>query len=215
MPSPRPILVSGFEPFGGDAFNPSGAIAAQLNGSVVEGHRIFGVVLPCVFGEASGNLLEYCRSLDPGLVVCLGLANGRAAVTPERIAINVADARIPDNAGRQPIDEPIVPGGPAGYWSTLPVKAIVASLRQAELPAAVSETAGTFVCNHVFYSLMHFLAAQPERARGGFIHVPATPGAGTTSPTLPLEKSRLAIEIALATGVRVQTDLREAGGAVA
>lgn len=215
MSAPSPVLLSGFEPFGGEAFNPAGAIAEQLHGSVVAGHPVVGIVLPCVFGDAGGKLLEYCQTLKPTLVVCLGLANGRAAVTPERIAINVADARIPDNAGRQPIDEPVVAGGPVAYWSTLPVKAMVASVRQAGLPAAVSETAGTFVCNHVFYSLMHFLASRPDGTRGGFIHVPATPGVGVTIPTLPLEKSRLAIEMALATSLRVRMDLREAGGAVA
>ena len=123
------ILITGFEPFGGETINPSQAIAQNLHGTEIGGHEVVGVLLPCVFGAANRELSRQLRAIRPSLVVCLGQAGGRAAITPERVAINVDDARIPDNAGAQPVDRPVVQGGPAAYFSTLPLKAIVAGLR--------------------------------------------------------------------------------------
>jgi len=201
------VLLTGFEPFGGDTSNPSQAIVEQLDGLIVESHRITGAILACEFGKSRRQLRTLIQRHTPSLVICLGLASGRQAITPERIAINIDDARIPDNAGQQPVDKPIVRGGPSSYWSTLPVKAITAALTEHGIPADVSQTAGTFVCNHVFYSLMHDLATTPD-VRGGFIHVPAP----WNSP-LTLDRLIEGITLAIATSIRHKRDIRITGGA--
>jgi pyroglutamyl-peptidase len=209
----KTVLLTGFEPFAGETINPSGEIARQLHGTVIAGHRVVGALLPCVFGAANAELRKQIRATKASLVLCIGQAGGRAEITPERVAINVDDARIPDNAGRQPVDRPIVRGGPAAYWSTLPTKAIVAELRRHEVPAAVSQTAGTFVCNHVFYGLMHALRRQ-KKVRGGFIHVPFLPEQATAGQaSLPLETMTAAIAWAIEVAVRTKRDVRSAGGA--
>jgi pyroglutamyl-peptidase len=209
----KTVLLTGFEPFGGESINPSGEIARQLHGSVIGGHGVVGALLPCVFGAAITELKKQIRAAKPALIVCVGQAGGRAEITPERVAINVDDARIPDNAGRQPVDRPVVRGGPAAYWSTLPIKAIVAELRRREIPAAVSQTAGTFVCNHVFYGLMHELRRQ-KKVRGGFIHVPFLPAqAKAGQPSLTLETMTAAIGAAVAAALKTRRDTRSAGGA--
>lgn len=206
------MLVTGFEPFGGEAVNPSAEVARQLHGCTIRGHRVEAALLPCVFGAAVRELRRRLRAARPVLVVCLGQAGGRAEVTPERVAINIDDARMPDNAGRQPVDRPIVRGGPAAYWSTLPVKAIVADLRVRGIPAAVSQTAGTYVCNHVFYGLMHALR-RSRTVRGGFMHLPFLPEqAGGGQPSLPLAAMTAAVAAAIATSLRRRRDLRAAGG---
>ncbi len=209
----KTVLLTGFEPFGGESINPSGEIARQLHGTVIGGHRVTGALLPCVFGAAITELKKQVRATRPALIICVGQAGGRAEITPERVAINVDDARIPDNAGRQPVDRPVVRGGPAAYWSTLPVKAIVAELRRREIPAAVSQTAGTFVCNHVFYGLMHELRKQ-KKVRGGFIHVPFLPEqAKAGQPSLTLEAMTAAIGAAVIVALKTRRDTRSAGGA--
>ena len=206
------VLLTGFEPFGGESRNPSAEIARQLHGTLIGGHRVVGALLPCVFGAAITELKKQIRATKPALVICVGQAGGRAEVTPERVAINVDDARIADNAGRQPVDRPIVRGGPAAYWSTLPVKAITAELRRRDIPAAVSQTAGTFVCNHVFYGLMHELRKQ-KKVRGGFIHVPFLPEQARGQPSLPLATMAAAAEAAIRVALETRRDLRAAGGA--
>ncbi|HRG57083.1 MAG TPA: pyroglutamyl-peptidase I [Lacunisphaera sp.] len=209
----RNVLLTGFEPFGGEAINPSGEIARQLHGAVIGGHRVCGALLPCVFGATIAELKRQMRVTKPALVICVGQAGGRAEITPERVAINVDDARIPDNAGRQPVDRPVVRGGPAAYWSALPIKAMVAEMRRQGIPAAVSQTAGTFVCNHVFYGLMHELRRQ-KKVRGGFIHVPFLPEqARAGQPSLTLETMTAAIGAAVAVALRIRRDARSAGGA--
>ncbi len=207
----RTILVTGFEPVGGDAFNPSQAVAQALAGRTIAGRRVVGAVLPCVFGRANEELRRLLRRHRPGLVVCLGLAAGRDEITPERVAINVDDARIPDNAGAQPVDRPIARGGPAAYFSTLPVKAIVAALRAAGPRASVSQTAGTFVCNHVFYGLMRALARRPG-VRGGFVHVPPVPARDGLPDAGELSRLTAAIALVLEVAARNRRDLRQGGG---
>lgn len=207
------VLLTGFEPFGGESINPSGEIARQLHGTVIGGHRVVGALLPCVFGAAITELKKQLRAAKPVLVICVGQAGGRAEITPERVAINVDDARIPDNAGRQPVDRSIVRGGPAAYWSTLPIKAIVAELQRRKVPAAVSQTAGTFVCNHVFYGLMHELRGQ-KKVRGGFIHVPFLPAqAKPGQPSQTLETMTAALSTAVEVALKIRRDTRSAGGA--
>lgn len=168
-----------------------------------------GSVLPCAFGVSVKGLRKLLRRHRPELVLCMGQAGGRAAISLERIAINVDDARIPDNLGLSPIDEPVILGGPAAYWSTLPIKAIVRALFQAQIPGEISQTAGTFVCNHIFYALMH--ALRKSKARGGFIHVPFLPEQG--SPSLPLDVLIRATEIAIVTSLELAEDIRAGGGA--
>src|SRR5207248_2296667 len=136
--------------------------------------EIATAALPAVFGRSLDALEDAIVAADPDIVLCVGQAGGRTALSLERVAINIDDARIADNAGQQPIDRPVVAGGPAAYFASLPIKAAAAALREAGLPAIVSNTAGTFVCNHVFYGLMH-LAASNRSLRGGFLHVPYLP----------------------------------------
>ena len=208
------VLVTGFEPFDQDPVNPSWEVARALDGWVCDAATVHAVQLPCVFGAAIERLDAALAHRRPRLVIGLGLAAGRSEWQPERVAINCNDARIADNAGQRPIDTAVVPGGPAAYFSSLPVKAIVQALRAAGLPASVSNTAGTFVCNHVFYALMHRLAALPG-VRGGFVHVPCLPEQAARHPGVPsmalatqVEAARILVRTALA----VEHDIVAVGG---
>jgi pyroglutamyl-peptidase len=208
----KTILLTGFEPFGGAKVNPSWLAVRRLHGRVIRGHRIVARRLPVVFARSLPALQRQLRKVKPALVICVGLADGRAEITPERVAVNLDDARIADNAGRKPVDERIVPNGPAAYWSTLPVKAIVRALRKRGVPARVSPSAGTYVCNHVFYGLMHELACSGKPVRGGFIHVPLLPppptdrhasGRERSGPTgIPLETMVEALAVAVRESLR-------------
>lgn len=212
---PRTVLLTGFAPFGGDDANPSWEAARALAGARIRGHRVVARCLPVEFGRSLRELRSAIRELKPAAVVCVGLAAGRAQVAIERVAINVDDARIPDNAGASPVDAPIVADGPAAYFATLPIKAILVALRGAGIPAVVSQTAGTYVCNHVFYGLMHALRRTPG-VRGGFIHVPYAPAdavAHPGAPSLPLELTTEALRIALRTTLGTTRDRRVAAGA--
>jgi pyroglutamyl-peptidase len=203
-PEPAPcVLVTGFDPFGGAAVNPSWQAVQALHGGEVAGHRIVGAELPTVFGKSVQVLRGLLRQHRPTLAICTGQAGGRTAISLERIAINVDDARIPDNAGAQPVDVAVVPGGPAAYFTGLPIKAMLKALLAEGINAEVSQTAGTFVCNHVFYGLMHELATNPLLAhtRGGLIHVPWLPQQGQPSMRLAeiVQGLRVGIACALAT----------------
>ncbi|AEG92117.1 pyroglutamyl-peptidase I [Ramlibacter tataouinensis] len=208
------VLVTGFDPFGGEALNPSALAARALHGRLIDGHAVVGAELPTVFGRSVVALLALLRLHRPALVLGCGQAGGRAAISLERVAINVDDARIADNAGAQPVDAPVVAGGPAAYFSTLPIKAMRAALQREGLPAEVSQTAGTFVCNHVFYGLMHALATQADLGgvRGGFVHVPWLPGQG--QPSLPLADIVRGLELAIACALRTRQDIRSEAGAL-
>jgi pyroglutamyl-peptidase len=211
------ILLTGFEPFGGESVNPSWEIARSLDGWACDGRPVHALRLSCVFGEALRELDAALANHTPELVVCLGQAGGRTEISIERVAINVDDARIPDNRGRQPVDDAIVAGGPAAYFSTLPIKAIAHDVRAAGIAAAVSNTAGTFVCNHVFYALMHRLATTPAlaRTRGGFVHVPYTPEqvAGRSGvASMALASQVEGVRLALHSAVRTRRDIGETGG---
>lgn len=209
------VLLTGFEPFGGEAVNPSWQAAQAVAAAPPEGLSVTAVQLPCVFGESIAALRSAVAEVTPDLVVCLGQAGGRPGVTVERVAINVDDARIPDNAGAQPIDVPVVPGGPAAYFSTLPVKACVAAMREAGVPAALSNTAGTFTCNHVAYFLGHLIATELPGVRGGFVHVPSTPEQVTdgSAPSLPFETVATGIRALLLAAASTTDDLRITEGA--
>ena len=211
------LLLTGFEPFGGESVNPSWEIARALDGWTCEGRTVRAVRLPCAFGDTLRTLDEALATHRPELVVCLGQAGGRAEISIERAALNVDDARIPDNLGRQPVDAAVVAGGPAAYFSTLPIKAMARDVRAAGIEAAVSNTAGTFVCNHVFYALMHRLATLPAlaQARGGFVHVPYTPeqAAGRAGvPAMALATQVEGVRQALRSAVLTREDVRETAG---
>ncbi|MEU6239301.1 pyroglutamyl-peptidase I [Kitasatospora sp. NPDC047058] len=209
------VLLTGFEPFNGAALNPAWEVARLVADNPPDGLNVTPARLSCVFGQAADELRTAVRETEPDLVVCLGQATGRPDITVERIAVNLDDARIPDNAGRQPVDRPVVTGGPAAYFSTLPVKACVAAVREAGLPASLSHTAGTFVCNHVFYALLHFLAAERPGTRGGFVHVPALPEQvlDSATPSLPAATTARAVRALLAASTRA-TDIHTPGGAL-
>ena len=205
------LLLTGFEPFDGQTVNPSWEAVCRLSDRV-GGVEIVRALIPTAFSGSAQALARAVEREDPQAVLCLGQAGGREGLTPERVAITVDDARIPDNAGAQPIDRPIVPDGPAAYFATLPVKAMVRAIREAGVPANLSNTAGTFVCNHLMYCLMHLLAGRPG-VRGGFMHVPFLPEQG--SPSLPLEDMVRGLAAAVeAIGRYPAGDAREEGGAL-
>ncbi len=165
------ILVTAFDPFGGETVNPA-LESVLLLPDVIDGADILKLVVPTVFTKSAEIAAEAMAMHLPDAVVCLGQAGGRTAITPERVAINIDDARIIDNEGNQPVDQPIIPGGPAAYFATLPIKAMVKAIGDAGFPASVSNTAGTFVCNHLIYHVLHLAAEKYPRMLGGFIHVP-------------------------------------------
>ncbi len=213
------ILVTGFEPFGGQSLNPSWEVARALHGLQLQGAQVVAVQLPCVFAQALPALQQALAQHTPDIVLALGQAEGRCDLSVERIAINVMDARIPDNAGAQPIDVPVIAGGPASYFSTLPIKSLVAGLRAAGFPASVSQTAGTFVCNQVFYALQHTLAEQGVHS--GFVHLPLLPeqAAHWPGPSLPswplslqLAAVKQALDLLVAHRVQGGADLPLGGG---
>jgi pyroglutamyl-peptidase len=209
------VLITGFEPFGGERVNPSWEVVKQLNDMELAGARIIARQLPCVFGAALEALNAAIDEVQPVMVLAIGQAGGRTDITIERVAINVDDARIPDNQGQQPIDEPIVESGPAAYFSTLPIKAIVDSMREAGIPASVSQTAGTYVCNHVMYGLLHRLNSQ-QAIKGGFIHIPYLPEQAAAHPGAPSMAATtvlFALELAISIALQVEHDLKVVGGA--
>lgn len=213
-PSPA-VLLTGFAPFGGETVNPSWQAVAVMDGARIAGHRIVARQLPVEFGTSLALLRDAIRETTPALVLCVGQAGGRAQLSIERIAINVDDARIADNTGNLPIDAPVVPGGPAAYFATLPIKAILAEVRAAGIPVEISQTAGTYVCNHVFYGLMHALRDAPG-VRGGFIHMPYAPEQAAChpgAPSLPVETATSALRIALEVALTTTLDRRIAAGA--
>ena len=167
----KKLLITGFDPFGGESVNPAFE-AVRLLPDEIAGFELRKLEIPTEFIRSGVLLKEALRADRPDAVLCVGQAGGRAAVTPERVAINLMDARIPDNAGYQPIDMPVEPDGPAAYFSTLPVKAIAARIQSDGLPASVSNTAGTYVCNSLLYTLLHTAALEYPGLHGGFLHVP-------------------------------------------
>tara|TARA_B110000305_G_scaffold229155_1_gene279804 strand:+ start:5914 stop:6534 length:621 start_codon:yes stop_codon:yes gene_type:complete len=194
------VLITGFEPFGNDSTNPSADVALALDETTVAGRTIAGMVLPVEFEESARRLKNAIRELDPELVICLGLAASRSAISLERVAVNLDDARIPDNAGQRPVDTPVVTSGPTAYLTTLPVKAMAAGLAKQGFPVELSSSAGNYVCNHVFYALMHALRRHEGR-RGGFVHVP-TVSERITSANLS-EAVKLVVRIALETPIDI------------
>ena len=199
------VLLTAFEPFGGEKLNPSLEAARQIEQIDVPQTVIHLVELPVDRHRAVTVALEAIRSERPDIVIMLGQAGYRFRINPERVAINIDDFRIPDNAGNQPKDEPIIEGGPVGYFSTLPIRAIAERINKAHIPAAISNSAGAHLCNRLFYSVMHAINAEGLPIKAGFIHVPYIhdqviskyPDAPSLSLESIVEAVRLAIEVAL------------------
>ena len=188
----KKLLITGFEPFGNCDKNPSWMAVEALPEQVGD-YALRKLALPTVFGRAGTLVLEAAKAFDPDVILCVGQAGGRDAVTPERIAVNIRDARIPDNAGNQPRGAFVAEDGPAAYFSTVPVMKMAQAIRDREIPATVSNSAGAYVCNDTLYLLLHAYAGTDTRV--GFIHVPNTPELG--SPSLPLEKIIAALVAAI------------------
>lgn len=215
MNEPR-VLLTGFEPFANETVNPSLEIARRLHGERIAGHRVVAATLPVSFADAPRVLEELLSGVQPALVIALGQAGGRSEIALERVAVNLIDARIPDNAGAQPVDAPVIAGAPGAYFSTLPLKAMRARLHAEGIPAALSLSAGSFVCNQVFYALAHRLATSPASVRGGFIHVPWLPHQATAHPGAPsmaLETMIDAVRTCIHCALTTHEDLAVADGA--
>jgi pyroglutamyl-peptidase len=217
-PMSTKVLLTGFEPFGGHQLNPSAQAvsdaAAALNKT---GIATVAVELPCVFGQADRRLRREIALHRPELVICVGQASGRARIGLERVAVNIDDAPIADNAGEQPVDLPIAEDGPAAYFSTLPVKACLRELTARQIPAEVSQSVGTYVCNHVFYSLMHELAGGAfAGTRGGFVHIPCAPGQAPEggTPAMEVATAAAAVEVVARCSLHSDGDLNAAAGAL-
>ena len=213
----RNVLITGFGPFGGEPINPALEAIKRLEGCIIEKHRIVTRELPVTRFESIRAIEQHIRETDPVLVLAIGQAGGRLEITPERVAINIDDFRIPDNGGFQPVDEPVVDGAPLAYLSSLPIKAMVASMRQQGIPAAVSNSAGTFVCNHLFYGLMHFLAETGSTARAGFVHIPYLPEQAArlgAQPSMAVETIVRGLELAVAAALSTPVDIRQTGGTI-
>ncbi len=209
------VLLMGFEPFDQDLVNPSWEAVRRLDGvQLAVDVRVVARQLPCAFATVGECLTQLIDALQPAMVIATGLGPGRSVISFERVAINVNDARIPDNLGEQPIDTPVVAGGPAAYFTTLPIKAMVKAVREAGIGASVSQTAGTFVCNQVFYLLQHALAA--TAVRSGFIHVPYLPEQVVVSgqPSMAVATVVEALKVAMLAAWQTSVDVVEAGGQV-
>ena len=191
------IIVTGFDPFGGEKINPSIECVKAL--PEIEGVELIRLELPTVFKESAKRLNEVINDVKPDAVLSVGQAGGRAGITMERIAINVDDARIPDNISQQPIDETIQTEGEAAYFTTLPIKRIVKAIREAGISAEVSNSAGTFVCNHIMYQALFAATKADKPFKAGFMHIPFIPEQTTDKPSLPLEESTRALQIAIET----------------
>jgi len=203
------VLVTGFGPYGKEKTNPTWEVAKLLDGKTIKGHKIKGVRFIVSAKEISRRLPRLVDSLQPKLVLNLGLASGRIDINVERVAINVADFSIPDASRRKPVDAPIDPTGPAAYFATIPVKKVVRALLSEGIPASLSNTAGTYLCNFILYTSLNHLAKNGLDARAGFIHVPNLPGQAaekylasrTQTPSMSLETMLKGIEIAIRTSL--------------
>ena len=188
----KKLLITGFDPFGGETINPSWE-AVKLLPEVIGEYEVHKMEIPTIFGLAAKTVLDKAAEVRPDVILCVGQAGGRSGVTPERIGINIRSARIPDNAGNQPVEQTIVPDGPDGIFSTVPVAKMAQAIQDAGLLGAVSNTAGAFVCNDTLYLLLHHYAGTTVRV--GFIHVPYLPQQGT--PNMPLEQIVQALTAAI------------------
>ena len=203
------ILVTGFEPFEDEPMNPSWEAVRRLP-DTVNGAEVVKVEIPVVFAKMAGVVHDAIALHDPDVIVAVGQAGGRFAICPERVAINVDDGRIADNEGYQPIDVPIREDGPAAYFTSLPVKAMVTAIKGAGVPALVSNTAGTYVCNHVMYQVLYMIDREFPAKTGGFVHVPYAPSQVVDKPGAPsLSIDDMATALAAGLGAIVEYQGKE------
>ena len=210
------VLVTGFDPFGGEPINPAWEAVKAMKDTIA-GAEIVKMQIPTVVGKSIEKIHQKMKELQPDLVISVGQAGGRFGVTPERVAINVTDARIPDNEGNQPIDEPIFPDGPAAYFSNLPVKAMVQAIKDAGYPSVLSNSAGTYICNHVMYGILYYIEKEFPNVRGGFIHGPYAPSQVVNKPSTPsmaLADITASLEAAVAAAISSKEDIRAVGGEI-
>lgn len=209
------VLVTGFGPFDGQAVNASSLAVRELAARWTGPEELVVRELPVSFRGARQQLRAAVAEVEPDLVVCVGEAGGRGAVGVERVAVNVIDARIPDVDGSAPVDVPVIAGAPAAFFSTLPVKACAAAVRDVSVAVEVSNTAGLYVCNATFYALQHLLASRPE-VRSGFVHVPRTPAqVEVGAPAMEVGDAAKALESVLRAALATTVDVRESAGTLA
>lgn len=208
------ILVTGFDPFGGEPINPAIETVKRLPDTIA-GAQILKLEIPTVCHKSLRVIDEAISQYDPDVILSIGQAGGRPDITVERVGINVDDCRIPDNEGNQIIDEPVFPDGPAAYFVTLPIKAMVQKVQEKGIPASVSNTAGTFVCNHVTYGVCHLVATKYPGKRSGFIHIPFLPSQVVDKKNMPSMSQNMLVEgitAAIEAIVENDVDIRVSGG---
>lgn len=213
----KTILITGFEAFGGEKINPSWEAVKQLDQLIIEEYQLIARQLPCSFTESSQRLIQLLEELQPQIVLNIGQAGGRLDISLERVAINLDDARIADNLGAQPIDQTIIKDAPSAYFTNLPLKAILQTARSNGIPASISYSAGTFVCNHVFYTLMHWINTVNPAIKGGFIHIPYLPeqaAALVAQPSMTQETVISGLKIILKTVISTPQDISAVGGTI-
>lgn len=208
------VLITGFDPFGGESINPALEAVKMLKDEIA-GAEIVKLQIPVVAGKSIEKIHEKMKEVNPDIVISIGQAGGRFGVTPERVAINITDARIPDNEGNQPIDEPIFTDGDTAYFSNLPVKAMVQAIKDAGYPSSLSNTAGTYICNHVMYGILYYIQKEFPGVRGGFIHVPYAASQVVDKPNTPsmaIADITAALEAAIEAAVVHKDDIKIVGG---
>ena len=208
------ILVTGFDPFGGEKINPAIESVKKLPENVA-GAEIIKLEIPTVIGKSVDKIRDKIEEVHPDVVLSIGQAGGRADITVERVGINCDDCRIKDNEGNQPVDEEVVKGGPTAYFSTLPIKAMVQNIQKAGIPASISNTAGTFICNHVLYGVAHIQATKYNEMRTGFIHIPFLPEQVVdkrSMPSMALDTIVEGLKFAIEAIVENDTDIKITGG---
>ena len=210
------VLITGFDPFGGEKINPAWEAVKGIK-NIIEGAKIIKLEIPTVFNKSIEKVKEAMELEKPDIVLCIGQAGGRYDMTVERVAINVDDARIEDNEGNQPIDIPVFEDGENAYFSNLPIKAMVEEIKGQGIPASISNSAGTFVCNHIMYGVLYHINKTYKNMRGGFIHVPFINEQvldKKNQPYMPVEHITKALEAAIKAAVINNEDIKKSGGAI-
>lgn len=210
------VLITGFDPFGGESINPALEAVKKLPDTVA-GAEVIKLEIPTVFRKSLEKIEENIQKHNPDIVISIGQAGGRFGITPERVAINIDDARIPDNETNQPIDLPIFEDGENAYFTTLPIKAMIEEMKKCEIPCSVSNTAGTFVCNHVMYGVLYMAAKKYPNIKGGFIHVPYIPAQVIDKPNMPsmsIDDIAKGLELCIKAAVTNENDIKTVGGEI-
>lgn len=210
------VLITGFDPFGGESINPAWE-AVKLMKDEIAGAEIIKMQIPTVVNKSIEKIHDRMSEIHPDIVISIGQAGGRFGVTPERVAINITDARIPDNEGNQPIDVPVFEDGDTAYFSNLPVKAMVQAIKDAGYPSVLSNTAGTYICNHVMYGILYYIRKEFPDTRGGFIHVPYATSQVVNKPGTPsmsITDITASLEAAVKAAVENRMDISAVGGAI-